>query len=684
MRFVKKLDLYVLKNFLMLFMGTFVICLFIVMMQFLWKHIDDLVGKGLSFEVLGKFFFYAAETLVGLALPLAILLASLISFGNMGERLELLAVKAAGVSLWRMLRSLIVVMAACTAVSFYFQNVVAPEAWNKLLTMLYTIRQKSPELDIPEGVFYDGVEGMNLFVNHKDKKTGMLYGVIIYNMRDGVDRAHVLLADSGRLESSADKQHLLLHLWNGEQFENLRENMLKTNNVPYRRETFVGKDFIIDFNQNFDMTDADFSGSARTKNTDQLEQGIDSLAQVIDSTSRMFYEDMKRGTLYVPEYLAAEAKMRHSSAPAATSEAGVRRNESGSAAQSTPATGQGGGPSRAGGKAKAQAAAPVAAVADLDSLFGEMPQEEQTAALRRSLQRVQMTVNDLEFRVEIMKDYHKDYRLHEVQIWQKFTLALACLIFFFIGAPLGAIIRKGGLGMPIVVAVVIFIFYYIIDKLGYNLAYSGTVPPAVGMLFSTVVLAPIGAFLTIKSNNDSVVFNIDSYIQFFRKLWGIRTHRYITSKEVVIYSPDYAAMADELRWIAAEAYDYRRTQHLTRFPNYLHIYFQRQRDERIEQLSNRLEYCIESLSNSRNSNIVLALNEFPVLDAHAHTAPFSSKSWNIAAGILFPVGIGLLFRMSRFRRRLRKDLQQIRETGTKLAVYCDKEVEQLPAPSQNQ
>ncbi len=622
MRLLKKLDIFVMKNFLVLFLGTFCISLFVVMLQFLWKYIDDLVGKGLGIDVLGKFFFYAAETLVPTALPLAVLLASLISFGNMGERLELLAIKAAGVSLFRTLRPLAILMAALALVNYYFLDVIAPHAYDRLMQLRYSMQQKSPELSIPEGVFYDGVEGMNLYVRSKDKETGMLRQVIIYNMRDGVNKAHIILADSGLLQTSADKRHLLLSLYSGEQFENLSNNPLRTNNVPYRRETFVEKNFIIDFDQNFNMADVDFSNSARTKSIVQLQAGIDSLRGVIDSTSHAFFNDMRRGVLYVGGADAAPLGER--------ADAGL----------------------------------------DVDTAYARLSVAEKIAVMRGATQSTMLAVGDLDFKNEVMESYRRNLRLHRIQIWQKITQALSCLIFFFIGAPLGAIIRKGGLGMPVVVAVVIFLFYYIIDRLGYNLAYAGTIPPLVGMWVSSVVLAPMGVFLTVKSNNDSTLFNLDSYRSFFRALWGLRTKRHIVRKEVIINTPDYAEMADALERIVADARDYRNTQHLPRFPNYLKVFFHTERDERIEDLSQRLEYCVEVLSNSRDRRILRDLNAFPVLDAHAHTVPFRNPRLNMAAGVVFPAGIVLLFRIARFRRRLRRDLRQIASTGESMARLC--------------
>ena len=237
----------------MLFMGTFFICLFIFMMQFLWKYVDEMVGKGLEMNVLAQFFFYSALTLVPASLPLAILLAALITFGNFGERFELLAMKAAGISLLKIMRPLIIFISIICCVSFYFQNVIGSKAQTKLWTLLVSMKQKSPEVDIPEGVFYDEIDGYNLYVKHKNRKTGMLYDVLIYNFEKGFENAQIIKSDSGRLEMTADKQHLYLHLYSGEQFENLKSQSMNQKNVPYRREAFVEKHAIIEFNSDFDF-----------------------------------------------------------------------------------------------------------------------------------------------------------------------------------------------------------------------------------------------------------------------------------------------------------------------------------------------------------------------------------------------------------------------------------------------
>ena len=630
MKPIKKLDIFVFRNFITLFIGTFFICQFIVMMQFLWKFVDDLVGKGLPMSVLSKFFLYAGETLISLALPLAILLASLISFGNLGERFELLSIKAAGISLYRTLAPIAIFILLMSGVSFYIQDQVAPQAQKNLMQMLFSMRQKSPELDIPEGVFYDGIEDLNLYVQKKDKETGMLYNVMIYNLRDGADKVHILLADSGKMETTADKGHLLLDLYSGEQFENLNTQALQTKNIPYRRETFVYKQFIIEFDNSFNLTDADlYSSAATTKNMEELRADADSLQQFYDSIGRFYYNDMNAHVLNLPVVPEEELK-----------------------------------------RAEAEVKSGQLAEINLDTVFNKMSKDQQSAVIRNASQEVARHQMDVSFKSLSMKQGDELIRRHEIQVHTMITMALACLVFFFIGAPLGAIIRKGGLGLPVVISVVIFIIYYIINKGSSNLARQGTLPVWLGTWFSTIVLAPVGAFFTIKANNDSVVFNADAYREFFRRILGIRSHRYIVKKEVIIDDPNYSAMANRLQALSADCEDYLQHNNLKRFPNYIRLFFKIDQDEKIERISEQMEYVVEVLSDSKDRQLIRDLNRFPVLDLHSHTCPFKNKRLNMAAGIIFPVGVFLVFRVARFRIRLLRDLRNIVRTCSVQKERC--------------
>ena len=290
---IKKLDIFIAKQFGLLFMGTFFICQFVLMMQFLWRYIDELIGKGLTMDVMAQFFWYMGLMLVPQALPLAILLSSLMTFGNLGESTELTAIKAAGISLMQAFRSLIVITIIIMFGSFYFQNNVGPKSNMKLAQLLISMKQKSPELEIPEGIFYDGIPNCNLYVQKKDLKTGKLYGIMIYRMTDSYEDAAIILADSGMLQSTAEKKHLVLSLYSGEWFENMQSSALaNTAAVPYRRETFVSKKIILDFDGDFSMTDAaSLSGNAKGKSLEKINHDIDSLNQLYDSIGRIYLNE---------------------------------------------------------------------------------------------------------------------------------------------------------------------------------------------------------------------------------------------------------------------------------------------------------------------------------------------------------------------------------------------------------
>ena len=609
----------------MLFIGTFFICLFIFMMQFLWKYVDEMVGKGLEVSVLAQFFFYSALTLVPLSLPLAILLAALITFGNFGERFELLAMKAAGVPLLKIMRPLIIFITFICCVSFYFQNVIGPIAETKLWTLLFSMKQKSPEVDIPEGVFYDEIDGYNLYVKHKNRKTGMLYDVLIYNFEKGFENAQIIKADSGRLEMTADKQHLYLHLYSGEQFENLKSQNMSQKNVPYRRETFREKHAIIEFNSDFNMVDAGFmSNQSRSKDMKMLQAGIDSMKVLNDSVGRVYYQEAMGGT-YKPTstVLSKQDTVK-------IEIANLR-------------------------------------FYNVDSLYNVATLAQKQKILSTAVSRAESAASDWSFKSFSLLQTESSLRRHMTSWHDKLTLSLACLIFFFIGAPLGGIIRKGGLGMPVVVSVLIFIIYYIINNTGFKMARDGKWIVWMGMWTSTAVLAPLGAFLTYKSNNDSVVLNADAYINWFKKIVGIRSVRHLFRKEVIIHDPDYVRLPDDLRKLSVDCRVYADKKRLKRAPNYVKLWMNdAPRDEEMVEINDRLESYIDEMSNTRSVALLTALNNYPVIPVHAHVRPFRNYWLNMLCGIVLPLGLFFYFRIWAFRIRLSKDMERIIKTNEEI------------------
>ena len=628
---IKKLDIFILKSFCLLFVGTFFICLFIFMMQFLWKYVDEMVGKGLEMTVLGQFFFYSALTLVPVSLPLAVLLAALITFGNFGERFELLAMKAAGISLIKIMRPLIVFITFVCCVSFYFQNVIGPKAQTKLWTLLISMKQKSPELDIPEGVFYDEIEGYNLYVKEKNRDTGMLYDVLIYNFEKGFENAQIIKADSGRLEMTADKQHLYLHLYSGEQFENLKSQNMSQKNVPYRRETFREKHAIIEFDSDFNMADEGImSSQAKSKDMRVLQAGIDSMNVRNDSIGRAYYKEVMGNAYRV--------------SPSSLSKADTVKIE------------------------KANLA-----FYDVDSLYNTKTLVEKQKIVNAAISRAQSVASDWTFKSFNISSTDTSLRLHMIAWHEKLTLSLACLIFFFIGAPLGGIIRKGGLGMPVVVSVLIFIVYYIINNTGYKMARDGKWIVWMGMCTSTAVLAPLGAFLTYKSNNDSVVLNADAYVNWFKKIIGIRSVRHLFRKEVIIHDPDYERLPGDLKALSAQCRAYMQEKNLKHAPNYWKLWMSDGKDEAVEEISDTMELLIEEMANTRSVSLLTVLNNYPIIPVRAHTRPFHNYWLNLACGILLPVGLFFYFRIWAFRRRLYKDLERVIKTDDDVIMLIEKD-----------
>lgn len=486
MRLVKRLDIYLLRNFLGLFLATLFISIFILLMQFVWMHIQDLVGKGLALTVLAEFFIYAVATVVPLALPLAILLSSLISFGNLGERFELTAMKAAGISLFRIMRPLTFTIALIAVGAFFFSNNVLPKAQAKLWALIFSLRQKSPELSIPVGEFYGGIDGLNIYVRQKDPVDGKLYDVMIYDYTQGFRNVSVTVADTGQLYFTEDKKYLLLRLYSGEAFENLSQKEQEatgTTSIPYRRETFAMKQVLLDFDSEFSRYDESVLDDQHvSKNVVELVHSIDSMAQNAHEQS------LEQSTKMVADrYFGRERRQSRQLIP-------VEPNEQ--------------------------------RVYDPEVCFRAMPTDRKLYAARIALERAQNYRDQVDYNALMLDDSQRYIRRHEIELYRKFTLAFACLIFFFIGAPLGAIIRKGGLGAPVVISVVLFIIYYIIDNTGYKMAREALWPCWAGMWLSSFVLLPIGVFLTYKAATDSSLFNPEAWLREYERLKNDLKQRY--------------------------------------------------------------------------------------------------------------------------------------------------------------
>ncbi len=631
---VKRLYWFVLKSFVPLFCMTFFICLFIVLMQFLWRYIDELVGKGLTIDLIGELFFYAALSMVPMALPLAILLASLMTFGNLGEHFELTAMKASGVSLLKVMSPLIVLMGIIAVGAFFFQNNVLPIAQTKMYTLLFSVRQKSPELEIPEGVFYDQIPGYNFFVDHKDRLSGTLYEIMIYDMSKGFDNAGIILADSGKLVMTADKSHLFLKLWEGESFDNLKEAGSSMKNVPYRRESFHDKSILLEFDANFNRLDEEGMRNQYVgKNITELQATIDSVGRMVDSMgvsySRTIMEAPRMGV----------------------SSVNYRPDESGRLVE-----------------------APVPDVAlpkplNVDSLLTGPNSAARVNYVSQALNKAKNMKQEYEFRSLVMKEELKTIRRHDIELQKKFTLSFACIIFFFIGAPLGAIIRKGGIGMPLVISVILFIFYYIIDNTGYKMARDGRILVWEGIWLSSAILLPLGIFFTYKAVNDSAVFNKDAYMNFFRRLIGSNMARHLKMKEVVLVDVDVRKATGMLSSLSESAGNYLKEN--PKRPSYIAYWMKGYPRGPLRALSEQLEETVAYISDSRSKLVINKLMDFPILRSlwFYHPSNYRWASW--AAMVVFPIGLPVYFIGLRQLSILRHELETIRSVSEQLTELLE-------------
>ena len=633
---VKRLYSFILQSFLPLFSMTFVICLFLVLMQFLWKYIEDMVGKGLDLKVLAEMFLYASLNLIPLALPLSILLASIMVFGNLGERLELLAIKSAGVPLLKTMKPLIVLIVFISIGAFFFQNYAMPKIQVKFYSLLISIRQKSPELDIPEGVFYKDIDNYNIFIEKKNRKTGMLYDVMIYDVSQGFNNMAVIVCDSAAMKLSEDKLSLIFTMHHGQQFRNFQsESMGSTNTskdfVPYSREDFKMKQMLIPFDANFNrMEDSELEDNSGSnwvsKNSSELRFSIDSMNIKVDSMNVVDRQQMKN---------YSHLSFRNSYRENIDSIENLSRSFE---------------------------------VAPIDTLFENKELELQASILRNAATKAENNSNEFLFRSMNKVSTQKTINRHWVEWHRKFTLSFACFIFFFIGAPLGSIIRKGGLGMPIVVSVILFIIYYILDNVGYKMTRDGVWIHWVGMWFSSFVLFPLGVFLTYKAMNDSVILNADAYLSFIKKVFFIREKRHYQLKEVVISPPNYHEITEDVNHLNNQIDDY-----LIEFKNmgYKTYWFDKEYDNQFIAIKKELESMLNVLANSIYPEILNKAEEYPILIDNQRPFTPGSKSAKVAA---YFIPLGLIMRLiSRlFERRLHKDLKRVKSLNTELQLIIER------------
>lgn len=479
---MKRLHWYVIKSFLGPFFMTFFIVVFVLLMQFLWKYVDDLVGKGLEFKVLGEMLFYASFGLLPYAFPLAMLLASIMTFGSLGENYELVAMKASGISLFRIMRPLIVIAIIVTVIAFYFSNTILPHTNLKFTTLMWSVKEQRPELVLQEGVFTNQIDGYNIKVGRKDNETNMLYDLLIYNHVHNRANESVTVADSGFLKITEDKKYMVLTLYHGVNYEEVTpQDRRDINNRPFRRDNFEEQVIRVKVN-NFDFNRRDegiFRNMYRMLNLKQLTLQEDTLNQKYQNHLRNYLLQININSVLTK-------RMFNLTVP----------NDS----------------------LKRDLDIKVDSVFNFEPFFSGIDKWVKAEIAQSALERARNNMQNLNLYQGQLNDRKKLINKYEMERHKKFTLSIAVLIFFFIGAPLGAIIRKGGLGMPVVVSILLFIAYYIVSMTGEKSAREDVWQMFIGMWFSSLVFLPIGVWLSYKAGTDSAIMSSETYTKLFGKL----------------------------------------------------------------------------------------------------------------------------------------------------------------------
>jgi len=485
---VKKIHSLVLKSFIGPFIITFAISIFFLLMQFIWLWIEDLIGKGLDWFIILKILFYAAAMLVPMALPLAVLLASVMTFGNLGEHFELTAMKSSGISLWRIMSPLIIFMIFLSIGAFYFSNNVLPYTNIKYATLLYDVSRKRPELNIKTGIFNTDIDGFSIKIEEKNQNTGMMYGFMIYDHLKQKGNKEVTVADSGEMSVTADNQNMVVTLYNGSNYTDLKEDKKTKKEFPYRHDSFTKETIIFELpDLSMKKSDASlFEKHYEIMNTEQLSIAIDSLKREYNNRVISFQNRLEENN-----YFKYEKKYK--------SKKDSLKRKTDSIRKYVP-------PDK------------LVSLANLDSIYSKMSKTNKLKVIDDALNSVKKTKQKISNNNQSLNNRLKWLIKHQLAWYKKFSLSFACLVFFFVGAPLGAIIRKGGFGLPILVSVVLFIIYYILYVSGEKAATENALPVFVGAWLSSGVLFPLGVFITFKATKDAKLINMQNIISAYEEL----------------------------------------------------------------------------------------------------------------------------------------------------------------------
>lgn len=484
---MKKIDILIIRSYVKPLLMTFFISIFILLMQFLWKYMEDMVGKGLDWSVIAELLVYSTAGLVPLALPLSILMSSLMTFGALGQNYELLALKAAGISLKRAMYPLVFLVALISMGAFFFANNVMPYTQLKSLSLLYDVTHKRPEINIKTGIFNNDMEGVTLKVDYKDKKTGILHKLMLYDHKKSRGNRGVTIADSAQMKVSSDGKNMLLILYSGNSYQDIKNRTRKTSNYPFQRDTFQEKQVIIPM-AGFELNRTKeelFAKNYQMLNVSQLDVAIDSLNKKQDDKNIQFSKNLitrsylttkKKDSIYLERLVENQNYYKHIVADS------------------------------------------LEIILNLDSLWETKSTREQEMLLTDAIEKANAVETEINYSKDIAINNARLLRRYEIEWHKKYVLAFASFIFFFIGAPLGAIIRKGGMGMPVVISTLFFVAYYIVSLMGEKLVRESVLPAYQGMWLASSILLPLGIYFTYKATYDSAIMESETYTKLFQSI----------------------------------------------------------------------------------------------------------------------------------------------------------------------
>ena len=657
----KIMHIFMVRSFLPLLLMTLLICWFVVLMQFLWQHVDDLVGKGMDIGVLLEVIFYAGLYVLPTAVPLGVLLASLMTFGNLGERLELLAMKSAGVPLSKIMKPLVILVTCIALGLFVYLDRGVQKASVRVYQILFSVRYARPELEIPKGIFFNGIDGYSIYVADKDPASSTLYNVMIYDLSEQ-RTPRIILADTGRLLMDESKLYLIMSLRSGESFEQLSS---QTTLIPgsqgsderpaaYIKEHFTEKVIFIPFDANFEMMGDDYLKSQFVgKNLRELIVYSDSTRMATDSVGRQVGSNVLFEIhTKLPPPVSTEMG---STMPGANLQAAAwLKQDQLSHRPFAPVTARRLSHDELLGAETSHASPPPYTI---DTLMDRASDQEKLLGYKQALEWLESLSSSVQIADTYYDDAASDYRVNAQEMHRKFTFPVACLLFFFVGAPLGAIVRKGGVGTPMVLAVLIFIIYYVIDTFGLKMINSGQIPVWAGMWLSSAVILPLGAFLTYKASRDSATLNADAYMVLFRRIFHPNYSRQLEYKEIIMQPATSEEVLREIGQLQSQmdallgmTYAQSRGLRLDRLPDFAKAY---------QQLYQQLEETVETLHNYPDKYIFAQLLSLPMLGK-----TFANPLWQNRLCVwicipLLPVSLLVMLYLGIALRRNKRQLHQM-------------------------